>query len=354
MLTPSIHCSPYVGGLNPGVELSTRRPTINDVAKRAGVSKATVSRVLNGTSRVVPETAQAVRTAIDEVGYVMSWSARALAKGKAETIGIIVTEPFEIFGQDPTFHVLLEGIFEGLASTELTPLVVHASSSPDQRKVLSLIESRLFDAVIHMTPYEDDLLLDSLNEADMPTVLCSRLQGDPWQGIFSTVYADDVAGAAMGAAHMRERGVANPVVIMGPENNPAAVERVEGILTVFPSLDPNRIIHAGWDESTGQLGVLRFLADSIAFDGIICGSDRIAAGAMKALHHHHLEVPDEVKVIGFDDHPLAQAHEPPLSTVAQPMQDEGRQAAALALDLIEGGKPTTVELPMSLKQRKTT
>lgn len=331
-----------------------RRPTINDVAKRAGVSKATVSRVLNGTARVYPETLQAVQQAIKDVGYTSSWTARALATGTSETIGLVVTEDFATFAEDPTFTTLLEGIFDGFGPTPFTPIIVHASRPDDQRKVLQLIESRLFDAVIHLSPYSDEVLLDALHETQTPTVLCSRLAGDPWQGIFSTVFSDDVAGARMGARHMWGKGVRSPIVVTGPVDNPAATERVEGIREIYSDLPETRIHHTGWNESAGQVGIMQFLDERVAFDGIFCGSDRIAAGVLKTLERVGIRVPEDVKVLGFDDHPLASTITPPLSTVSQPMQKEGAQAAQLALDMLDGKPPRTIELPMTLRQRSTT
>lgn len=331
-----------------------QRATIQDVARRAGVSKATVSRVLNGTTYVSPSTAEAVRVAIEEVDYSASWQARALARGSAEAIGIIFSEDFEHFGADPTFHRQMKGVFSKLGETSYTPIVLHASTQIDQDKACKLIDSHLFDAVIHLTPYEDHGILEALAESDTPTVLCSQLPGSPWHAKFSTVYADDVAGGALAAQHMHDVGVAQPIVLTGPMNNPATVDRVDGTRRVYPDLDESRVLYLGWDEPAGEMGVLRFLTGELEFDGVICGSDRIAAGALKALQHKNIDIPGQVRVIGFDDHPVASQTTPALTTVAQPMGLEGRRAAELALALINGAGPTVEQLPMTLKQRTTT
>lgn len=330
------------------------RPTIKDVARRAGVSKATVSRVLNGTTYVAPSTAEAVRTAIKEVGYSASWQARALARGSAEAIGIVFSEDFEHFGADPTFHRQMQGIFSTFGETPYTPIILHASTLIDQDKACKLIDSHLFDAVIHLTPYEDHGVLQALADSDTPTVLCSQLPRNPWQAKFSTVYADDVAGGVLAAQHMHDIGVAEPIILTGPMDNPATVERVEGTRRVYPNLEENRVLHLGWDETAGEMGMLHFLTAELEFDGVICGSDRIAAGALKALQRENIDVPGQVCVIGFDDHPVATQTKPALTTIAQPMGQEGRRAAELALALINGAGPIIEQLPMTLKRRSTT
>lgn len=328
------------------------RATMRDVARLAGVSKTTVSRVLNGSDLVTDETRTHVEETMRRAGYVVSYKARSLATGRSDAVALLVTEPFQDMWTDPTFASILGGTYSALSSTPMTPLLLQASTAAEQTKVRSLLEQGVVDGIIHLTPYVDEVLLEHMSTMNTPAVLCGRLPGDPFADQFSTVYADDVIGARLAAAHLAERGRSRPVALLGPRENPASVDRLAGYRAVMgEALPENRVLFTGWDERAGIQALSELIADGIRFDSVLCASDRIAVGAVFAAKQAGLSVPGDVSVIGFDDHPLAANAEPPLTTVAQPMVSEGEVAVRLLRELLEGADPRTEVLPMELTLR---
>lgn len=330
------------------------RATMRDIARLAGVSKTTVSRVLNGSDLVTDETRAHVKAAMEQAGYVVSYQARSLATGRSDAVALLVTEPFNDMWTDPTFASIIGGTYSALSDTPLTPLLLQASTPAEQAKVRNVLEQGVVDGIIHLTPYVDTVLLEHLSTMRTPTVLCGRLPGDPYSEIFSTVYADDEIGAQLAASHIAARGCENPIALLGPEDNPASLDRLAGYNAgLIGTLPPERVRFGDWDERSGFRAVTQILSEGMEFDALLCASDRIAIGAIRALDDASLRIPDDVLVIGFDDHPLASESHPPLTTIAQPMTSEGAVAVELLLELLAGHRPRTEILPMELKRRST-
>lgn len=326
--------------------------TIGDVARVAGVSRATASRALNDSALVTEDTKRKVRSAVKETGFVMNAQGRALAVGRAESVAILVTEPLDELFQDPTYASILRGITEGLAETPTLPILLQASSEAEHRRALRHFERRSVDAVIDISPYVGGDMLEALKGGTLPVVLCGQLEGQPYEGLFSSVFADDVRGAGLAGARMVERGRRCVAVINGPLDNPAAADRLVGYRESLGGLyDEGRVLSTGWDSSSGFEAMRRLLEAEPGIDGVLAGSDRIAVGAMAALELAGRSVPGDVSVIGFDDHAVAATSTPPLTTVRQPMREEGRIAAELALAMVAGEPAKTVVLEMELIER---
>ena len=231
---------------------------------------------------------------------------------------------------------------------------MQASSAFERKRVQTHLEQHTVDAVINISPYEGMELLESIHNQHLPAVLCGQLQNNPYTTVFSNVYSDDVEGAAMAAKAMQKRGRKQIAIILGPADNPAVPDRLEGYLSIYGAgLDESRIIYTGWDESSGYSAISHLLDLDISIDGLLAGSDRIAAGAIAALASRNLSVPDDVSVIGYDDHPIAARIKPRLTTIHQPLLEEGRVAAQLALAMINGEEPSTKILHMRLINRES-
>jgi len=326
--------------------------TIGDVARVAGVSRATASRALNDSPLVTEDTKEKVRDAVRETGFVMNAQGRALAVGRAESVAILVTEPLDELFQDPTYASILRGITEGLAETPTLPILLQASSDAEHRRALRHFERHTVDAVIDISPYVGGDMLEALKGGTLPVVLCGQLEGQPYEGIFASVFADDVRGARLAGARMAERGRRRVAVINGPLDNPAAADRLVGYRQALDGIfDDDLSVSTGWDSSSGFDAMRRLLEAHPDIDGLLAGSDRIAVGAIAALELAGRSVPRDVSVIGFDDHAVAATSTPPLTTVRQPMRDEGRIAAELALAMVDGEPPRTVVLEMELIER---
>lgn len=326
--------------------------TIGDVARVAGVSRATASRALNDSPLVTEDTKEKVRAAVKETGFVMNAQGRALAVGRAESVAILVTEPLDELFQDPTYATILRGITEGLAETPTLPILLQASTDIEHRRALRHFERRSVDAVIDISPYVGGDMLEALKGGDLPVVLCGQLEGQPYEGVFSSVFADDVVGARLAGARMAQRGRRRVAVINGPLENPAAADRLVGYRESLGDLfDGALTVSTSWDSASGFEAMRRLLEAHPDIDGVLAGSDRIAVGAMGALALAGRSVPGDVSVIGFDDHAVAATSTPPLTTVRQPMLQEGRIAAELALAMVDGEPPRTVVLAMELIER---
>lgn len=331
-----------------------RRVTIADVARAAGVAPSTVSRALNGSPKCKPATRERVMRAVEQTGFVVNRRGRALAVGRSEAIALLFTDPFAELFTDPTYARLCDGIVSRLADGPNLPMILEAATPAERERVLEHVGRGAVDAVIVITPYAGRELLDRLAELSVPVVLCGQLEGDPYRGVFSTVYSDDVIGAALAARALEEVGREAPVSVMGPADNPASVDRIRGYRRVLGSrLGDERVVHTGWDQLSGHRAMREILARGIGFDAVLAGSDRIAVGVIEALREAGREVPGEVSVVGFDDHPLAAQYEPAITTVHQPLREEGERAAELAVDMIDGAEPQTVVMDMYLVERDT-
>lgn len=337
-----------------GLIRGSKRITLHDVAQKAGVSRSTASRALNGSKRISRQTTQRVKDAARALGFVANAQGRALAIGRSETISILITEPLDELLSDPTYGAFLRGISEELSHTSYLPVLMQASSAFERKRVQTHLEQHTVDAVINISPYEGMELLESIQNQHLPAVLCGQLQNNPYTTVFSNVYSDDVEGAAMAAKAMQKRGRKQIAVILGPADNPAVPDRLEGYRSVYGAgLDESRIVYTGWDESSGYSAISHLLDLDISIDGLLAGSDRIAAGAIAALASRNLSVPDDVSVIGYDDHPIAARIKPRLTTIHQPLLEEGRVAAQLALAMINGEEPSTKILHMRLINRES-
>lgn len=331
-----------------------KKVTIRDVAAHAGVSHMTVSRVLNGSTTVTPDRAQAVRDAIATTGFTASASARQLATGTAEAYAVVLTEPLDELLTDPTYASVLKGITDGLAPTSIVPVLFTMASSEERVKGLRLFKRGTVDAVIHISPYVDDGMLDELQASHIPVVLCGQLDGQRYDGIFSSVYSDDVLGSSLAAEHLLARGATRVAAIMGPADNPATPDRVEGLRRTLQDRLLPHVAYVDWDIPTGYQAGVELVTSGIEFDAVACGNDRIAVGVLQALREHGLRVPEDVRVIGFDDHPVAAQSTPQLTTVHQPFRLQGETAVSLAAEMVSGGTPRTVVLSPEVIERQST
>lgn len=333
-----------------------RRPkvTIRDVAELAGVSRATVSRVLNGTVAVAPDKAEAVHEAVRVTGFLASTSARQLATGRAESLAVILTEPVDELFADPTFITVFKGILDGLTPTPVTPALFTMATGREREKSLLRFQRGVADALVHLSPYTDDGLLAELADLGLPVVLCGQTQSlDRWAEVFSTVYSDDAVGAGLAARYLVDRGIGHVRAVMGPADNPATTDRLRGYRQVLGDrLDPD-VRFGPWDEESGRQIVADLCADGAGFDTLVCGNDRIARGALWALVDRGIRVPEDVRVVGFDDHPVAATASPTITSVHQPFHQQGVRAVQIAAEMVEGAPPRTEVLDMHVVARES-
>lgn len=329
--------------------------TIEDVAKLAGVSRSTVSRVLTGSPKVSPAARQAVERAIAETGFRLNAHARSLASGRSDAIAVLLTQPTEELFDDPTIRGLFRGVNEGLGDREEALLVLLAGSPREQRRAVRFLDKKRIDGVVHLTPHRSDPVLPVVLATQLPMVVCGNLPGVDLGPQIRTVTITDREGAADAVRYLQRCGAQRIAIIAGPDDAPGSIERVMGYQDVVGSaFDPALVVHGDYTLPSGR-DAMRWLLDSGAeFDAVFCASDRMAAGVYQVAQERGLSIPDDLQVVGFDGHPLGLELTPPLTTVAQPIEYIGRQTVEMLNEMINGGDPGHRVFPTELVVRAST
>jgi LacI family transcriptional regulator len=328
--------------------------TISDVARRAGVSIATVSRVLNGSTPVIDETAERVRAAIEELHYKPRAAARILASRHTDTLGLLLPEIGGAF-----FSPLLRGI-EAEAQTASFDLLIHATSHiphasmPTPKRPLAEHNT---DGLIVFTQSLDPTELARLFRINFPVILI--YQTPPPSLDIPTVVIENKSGAHRLMDHLIEEHDCRRIAFLrGPEGNEDSEQRELGYRQALEShdipFDPALIGTGGFNEEEAQATIQQWLLEGLEFDAIFAGDDDTATGVLSALHRTGKRVPLDVKVAGFDDLPVARFLTPPLTTVRAPIEQVGREAVRQLVRLIRGQKAEArIMMPTELVIRES-
>ena len=330
-----------------------KRPTIRDVAREAGVSYATVSRVLNGREWVSPEAARAVKDAIARTGYTTNQHARSLATGRSGSIAFLLTEPQHLLFEDPNFSVLLRGVAQALSDRQLTLLLMIAATPEERTRVVEYLAGGHVDGVLLVSSHSGDPLLGRLVQARVPTVACGRVLG--YEGLISSVAADDRAGARSAVDHLARAGCRRIATITGPLDTSGGVDRLDGYRDALAAhglpLDGALVVHGDWSRESGAAGVRALLERGGNFDALFVASDLMAAGALPVLRDAGRSVPGDVRVVGFDDSGLAATLDPPLTTIRQPLERISGEMVRLLTEGVAGRAPLSTTVPTTLVVR---
>jgi LacI family transcriptional regulator len=309
-------------------------PTLEDVARRCGVSAATVSRALNSPTRVRPETLARIEAAVAELGYTPHFGGRALALGRANTVGVVIpTMENAIFAEG------LQAMQERLAEDGVTLLV--ATSGYDAAREAGQIRALLARGVDGLALIGEDrpeATYRLLQERRVPHVLVWTWRPDaprPLVGFDNRAAARAIAERTLALGHRRVAMIAGVA-----EGNDRARLRVEGVRAALAeaglALEPPRLVEAAYDAEAGAAAAGRLLALTPRPTALLCGNDVLAAGALLGIRRAGLAAPRDVSVTGFDDIDLARLVTPPLTTVRAPHRRMGRAAAELLLRLKDG------------------
>ena len=329
--------------------------TISDVASRAGVSVATVSRVLNGNYPVAEPTRARVLEAVRDLGYIANAHARALIKATSGTVGVILHDV-----GDPYFAEIVRGIQE--VADANGRLVVLSSSMRDPAREITYIEmlrAQRVDAVIITSGFvEDDDFLAALHEQarglraqGSRLVVCGRY---PVRA--PAVVPDNAGGAFRVTTHLLQAGHRRIAHLAGPprfSTTDARQRGYEGALAAFGlRIDERLVITGGFSRDGAHESTLRLIDSGAPFSAIFAANDMMAIGALAALRERGMSVPGDVSLVGFDDLPIARDLTPPLTTVSLPMAEMGRRAMELALSDHPDSEPV-VHLPTELVIRES-
>lgn len=313
-----------------------RTPTLEEVARAAGVSRATASRVVNGSPTVGLEARQSVERAIAQLGYVPNQAARSLVTHRSDSIGVFIAEPTgRIFG-DPYFAEVLHGVSAGLAERHL-PLVLVLSQTPEEaRRAERYLTGGQVDGVILLSLHGDDPLPGHLQSHGIPVVVGGE---PPTSARVSYVDIDNRGGAIAAVEHLVEQGRTRIATITGPLDVAASVARRLGYLDALRAAgwepDPRLEESGAFTRESGLVAMQALLKRCPDIDAVFAASDLMAAGALQALYDAGRRVPDDVAVVGFDDSIIALSTQPALSSVRQAMEVMGRELVNVLLQTLD-------------------
>jgi LacI family transcriptional regulator len=338
--------------------MQRRRITSHDVARRAGVSRATVSIALNRSSAVAisEETRARVIAAAAELGYSPNSAGRMLVRGTTDTLGLVISNA-ELLPFDGFVPQVLYGIGRVAREKGLRVLLESVPKGPGPERYLELVEGHRIDGLIVLNPETGDEALRALIARNYPVVILGSVRHPEEHAVnFSTREA--VRGVIAHLAGLGRRRIAHisfsPPGLVATDARLAAYRRAvdeQGL-----AVDDRLLAYGAFSAESGHQAMLELLDRGAPLDALFCGNDTIALGALAALHERGRRVPDDVAVVGFDDLPISAYAWPPLTTVRNPGVRQGELAATMLLDLLAGRPPAKrrVRVPTELVVRAST
>ena len=318
-------------------------PTLEMVAAVAGVSRSTVSRVINDSPKVTPEALAAVRAAIEKLGYVPNRAARSLASRRTQSIALVIPENTAKFFADPYFATVIQGAAMYVSSTEYT-LTLLIAAEGDAEKTRRYLRGGNVDGALILSHHSDDLSYVALARS-LPVVFGGR----PMSNEGPTAYyvdVDNVHAARDVTADLIAHGRTRIATIAGPQDMAAGLDRLEGWrLALGEAGIPDDLIEYGdFSPDSGAAAMTRMLDRGIHFDGLFVASAQMASAAMQVLRERGYSVPDDVGVVTFDNDYFAQTSRPALTTIEQPTTEVGRTMVSMLIRLIDGLHVDTITM----------
>lgn len=325
------------------------RATIEEVAAAAGVSRSTVSRVVNGSTAVSPAALHAVQSAIAELNYVPNRAARSLASRQTHAIALIVPEDTKRFFGDPFFASIVAGITGALGGSDYLLNLLIATGDPGD-KMTSFVRNGGVDGGLIVSHHTSDAFVERIADA-VPVVWGGRpLHQRPSEYV---VDVDNASAARSATQHLIDTGRTRIATITGPRTMLASVDRLQGFRSALADagLEPFAETAGDYSEASGAEAARRLLAAGRP-DAIFAASDLMARGALRVLSAKGVRVPDDVAIVGFDDSQVALSTDPQLTTVRQPIYAMGETMAGVLLSRLAGNEPPEVTiLPTELVVR---
>lgn len=322
------------GSFLSGEKLSSL--TLEDIAKRAGVSRSTVSRVVNGHKHVSDSIRQRVSAVISETGYRPNMAARVLASQHSMMIGFVLPHAVSEFFEDPYYPILTKGISFGCNQNNYTLALFLFSTKEEEEQFLSRISKQaLLDGILVQSGNtSDQQIIDRFLEEKIPTVVIGR----PFEPEKVSYVDIDNFGAAFNAvSHLINLGYQRIGTIAGSLNSTVGIDRLNGYIKALEENDmhcePSLIVDGEFTENGGYVAMQKLLEKNV--DAVFAASDVMAVGATRAIYNSGLRVPEDISIIGFDDFPVL--NETNLTTIHQPVIDLGIKAVELLIDVIQNG-----------------
>jgi LacI family transcriptional regulator len=326
-----------------------KRITSQDVADLAGVSRTTVSFVLNNAKgmNISPETRRKVLQAADSLNYVPNASAQALASRRTKAIGLVMTRSPHHIATDAFLPQIIGGLMDVVKERKLRLLFESVEVEHQDRAYLELARAKHIDGMILLTPRIDDVGLKKLAQVDIPTVLMGELNGTD----LYSVDVDNRRAAQQAVEYLLSLGHTQIACISNAAHNfTSASDRVLGYKDALRSagirIDERLIRYGDFDPASGYRQMRSLLADR-SFTAAFVASDNVAIGAKAALREAGLRIPENISLVGFDDIPWAQYSDPPLTTIRLPAQKLAQTSCVVLMDLLQGKEPPTRRLVLN-------
>jgi DNA-binding LacI/PurR family transcriptional regulator len=320
----------------------------------AGVSRSTVSRVLNGGRHVRPEAISRVDSAVGALGYSVNQAARNLASGRTGSVAFVISEQSEHLFSDPNFGAIIRTFSRELGRRDQHLLVTTAQDYGEETFLGDYLTAGHVDGALFALPREGEQLLDRLARGSVPVVVLGRPLG--YEQVLSWVAVDDEAAAFEAVTLLLDQGRSRVGTITGPLNTSSGRDRLEGYRRAVGTSQPPDLVTGGdWSPASGRAAALRLLAADPQIDGLFVASDLMAREAMAVLKESGRRIPEDVAVVGFDDSAAAVQADPPLTTIHQSFEQSAAEAVRILSELIAapGSGPQHVLMPTRLIRRKS-
>jgi DNA-binding LacI/PurR family transcriptional regulator len=318
-------------------------PTLEQVAALAGVSRATVSRVVNGSPKVLPDTVAAVERAIGQLGYVPNRAARALVTRRTDSVAIVVPEPDSRVFSDPFFAGILRGVSMTLAPTSSQLVLLIEPAEGDDQRLLRYLRGGHVDGAIIVSHHGRDNVLQELAQLPLPIVFSARPLGVDVP--VASVDVDNVAGARTAVEYLLSIGRRKIGTIAGPLDMTAGLDRLTGYKDAMKEAGLTEAVAFGdFTADGGEQAALQLFDEFPDLDGLFVANDLMATTALRVLSQRRRRVPEDVAVVGFDDSVLATTTTPKLTTIRQPVEKLGARLAEILLAKIGGAELTSPEI----------
>ncbi|MEU5220366.1 LacI family DNA-binding transcriptional regulator [Streptomyces sp. NPDC020807] len=313
----------------------TGRPTLEEVALRAGVGRGTVSRVINGSPKVSEQAKAAVERAVAELGYVPNRAARALAGSRTDAIALVIPETEARLFAEPYFLAIIRGVSTELADADKQLLLTLIRSERERQRFEQYLAAQRVDGVLLVSVHDEDPLPDQVRALGLPAVLNGRRREDE---CVAFVDSDNTGAGRSAVAHLAARGRRRIATVTGPLDMYVARCRLdgyrEGLDDAGLPVDDALVATGDFTEDGGRRAMRELLERVPDLDAVFAASDVMAAGARAVLREAGRRVPEDVALVGVDDSAVARHMDPPLTSVRQPIEEMGRTMARLLLDEI--------------------
>lgn len=312
------------------------QPTLEDVARLAGVSRATASRATRGSGNVSGRAQAAVDDAIRTLGYAPNRAARSLVTRRTDTITVLVPEPDTMIFTDPFFGSVIPGVSAALHDTPVQMVLLLRQPGEGLERIVRYLRSQLSDGIVLVSHHAHDSVVEELDRSPNPAVLIGR-PFDPTPGL-RFVDIDNRRGAEIAVEHLVERGCRRIAFVNGPPDMSASVDRAAGFQRAMRAagLAPVATWEGPFTEQHGHEAAVRLVPRLGEIDGVFLASDLMAKGFVQEIRARGVRIPQDLRVMGFDDSPAALESVPALSTVTNPAREMAEIATRMLLQRIDG------------------